>query len=244
MSLLGSGSAEVFYLDNLEKGIKEYVVDKDRKKALEADMAEYTEIKKDFDKKRKAHLKELVKKNSDRNTSKEWYEDFYKKRMDERRELQSFSIDKRLDLQQKIHVNEWEDIIISSKVAYGKAYEKAEKKAAKKGEEDLFEDLNETIEETITDVEKKTAALEAVADFKSAAIEITQGYQKINIEDSEFLRDRNATRAQMQKVCDDLNALRVEMHNSYMTLINSMKENTNSDQWAPVSKELNKLIKP
>lgn len=244
MSLFGGGSTEVFYLDNLEKGIKEYVVDKDRRKALNADMAEYTEIRKDFDKKRKAHLKELVKKNSDKNTPMEWYEDFYKKRMEERKELQSFYIDKRMNLQQKIEVNEWADIISSSESVYGKAYEKAEKKAAKKGEADLFEEMNETIEETITDTEKKTAALQAVEDFKSAAIEITQGYQKINVKDSEFLRDRNATREQMQKVSDDLNALRAEMLNSYMNLINSMKDNTNSDQWVPLSKELNKLLKP
>ena len=83
MSLQGNGSAEVFYLDNLEKGIKEHVADKDRKKTLEADMAEYNEIRKDFDKRRKAHLEELVKKNFKKSTPKEWYQEFYKKRMEE-----------------------------------------------------------------------------------------------------------------------------------------------------------------
>ena len=244
MSLLGGGSTEVFYLDNLEKGIKEHVVDKDRRKALEADMAEYTEIRKDFDKKRKAHLKELVKKNSEKSTPNEWYQDFYKKRMEERKELQSFYIDKRMDLQQKIQPNEWADIIVDSESVYGKAYEKADKKAAKKGEVDLFAEMNQTIEETIPDIKKKTAAQEAVQEFKAAAIEITQGYQKINVQDSEFLKNRNATREQMQKMSDKLNELRTKMHNSYIALIISMKENTNNEEWAPISKELNKLLKP
>ncbi len=34
MVLLGGGSTEVFYVDNLEKGVKKYVDDKDTKKEI------------------------------------------------------------------------------------------------------------------------------------------------------------------------------------------------------------------
>jgi hypothetical protein len=83
--------------------------------------------------------------------------------------------------------------------------------------------------------------LESLKDFKKTSEEIVEAYENINVNESAFLADKNATRDQMQKASEGLNLLREKMYDSYVGLINNMKKNTTDEEWTPISKEFNKL---
>ena len=50
--LFGSGAFEVFFLPNFEKGVKEYVIEKERQKEITSDLKQVKGISKEYYKKR------------------------------------------------------------------------------------------------------------------------------------------------------------------------------------------------
>jgi len=102
MSIFLGGSVDVFYIDKIQEGVNKNVKDKTRKKELKAAFADYTDASKKFNKERKSEFKILKNKNLNQNTSVEWYEDYFKARMEERKELQELFIKERIKLQDMI----------------------------------------------------------------------------------------------------------------------------------------------
>ena len=109
--LFGTGSLDVFYIDKIEQGVNKEVEDKERKKKIKVTLKEYSNTAKKFDKCRKKQIEELKKKNLNKTTSKDWYQDFFAMRMEERKKLQEQFIDQRMMLQNNIMEEEWQKIM-------------------------------------------------------------------------------------------------------------------------------------
>lgn len=242
MSMFGMGSVEVFYLDKLEEGIKKEIVDKDRRQELQDELKEYSKTSKEFRKVLKGDLKELRQKNLDRNTTMEWYETFYDSRMKERLELQETFIEKRISLQEKITEEEWDAIIKRSLSESEKLKEKEHKKKMKKKDKNAFRVQEKAIIDNVEDQQRRLKLLEALGIFEDLFEEIHDSYDRINVEDSQFLSDKNASVQEMQTLAGLLNVQRTMLYEGNILFLQTMHELANEDEWKPIMKAYNKLL--
>ena len=241
--MLGFGSEDVFYLDKIDKGVKKYVTDKDRKKELQVELKTYSKAVEQFGKITKSHLKELKKKNIDNNTSKQWYVDFFGQRMEERRELQALFITERFNLQQKITDDEWAEIMKMATDEASKVEAKEQKKEMKQKDKNFFESQEKVMNEEILDQDKRSKVLEALKVYEEKYDETHNTYEHINANETDFLTDKNATKEDMQKFADALNKLNIKMYQAYLDFFMILKENTNDEEWASIIKVFNKEVK-
>ena len=242
MMLFGAGSVEVFYLDKIELGVNKQITDKDRKKELQAELEEYKKAAKVFYKKRKGLLKELKKQNLDNNTSPQWYQDFFNSRMIERKKQEALYIDQRILLQQKITADEWANIMKIAQDEASKLAEKEQKKERKKNDDNIFRNLEKAVNEEISDETKRARVLAKLLEYEKEYNAIVADYDAINIQEVDFLEDRNASKEQMHKLADALNKQRTKMYDGYMDFIMTMNKNTTEEEWKPIIKEFNKVL--
>ena len=222
--------------------IEKTITDKERKKEFKGGLKDYEKVIREFNKNRKHHFKELKKNNLNKATSKEWYEDFFVIRLEERKELQTHFMDQRISFQNSIKTDEWNEIMKIATDEATKLAEKEQREEMKKKDKDFLEKLDKTILESIVNESELSSLSIALKDFKNVYNDIAIAYDNINVIESEFLTDKNATREQMQKVVDDLNKQRVRMYQAYMEFVVLAKENTNTEEWELIAKELNKAL--
>ena len=129
--LFGGGTFETFFIDDLRKGVKEYVVDDERKDEILDDLKRSKKMIKSFNKERKAQFKEFKKLNSSRATGSDGLTAFFEKSMTTRGEYQHHLIDERLTVSAQITPDEWAAIIENSGHATDKRMQKAQKKLDK-----------------------------------------------------------------------------------------------------------------
>ena len=111
-TVLFFGSAqEYFFIEKLEKGVKKYVIEKDRSKEILVDLKETKSMIKAFNKNRKGKLSEFLSMNLDCDIQRGAMNSFFKKRVDERLVFQQSMIEKRLLVTSKLEKSEWEEII-------------------------------------------------------------------------------------------------------------------------------------
>ena len=242
LTLFAGGTIDVFYIDKIEVGIEKIITDKERKKEFKGGLKDYEKVLREFNKNRKHHLKELKKNNLNKATSKQWYEDFFVIRLEERKELQTHFMDQRISFQNSIKTDEWNEIMKIATDEATKLAEKEQREEMKKKDKDFHEKLDKTILESIVNESELSSLSIALKDFKNVYNDIAIAYDNINVIESEFLTDKNATREQMQKVVDDLNKQRVRMYQAYMEFVVLTKENTNTEEWEFIAKELNKAL--
>ena len=242
MSLFGGGSLDVFYIDKIEQGIKKEVDDKDRKKDLQSDLKAYTKSVKEFNKVLKNQLKDLKKKNLDRSTTEEWYAEFYESRMQERIKLQKTFIEQRISLQEKITDDEWNAIMKRASDETTKLAEKEERKEMKKKDKNAFRVQEKTIVDHIADKDRRMTLLEALSVYEVLYDQIHEAYESINVNESVFLANKNATKTEMLVLAGILNEQRVKLYVGNTIFIMAMQEYATDSEWTPIMKAYNKLL--
>ena len=242
MMIFGGGSLDVFYIDKIEQSIKKEVTDKERKKDLLNDLKEYNKTVKGFKKEMKSQLKELKKKNLEITTTETWYREFYDSRMKARIELQKTFIEQRLILQNKIAQDEWDAIMNRAKDATAKLAEKERKDEMKKKYNNAFKDQENAIINSVGDQNRRKALLDALFVFKQLYIQIDEAYDSINVNESEFLTDKNATEEEMIKLASLLNEQRVKLFAGNTLFLKTMHSYTSEEEWKPIMKAYNKLL--
>lgn len=245
MLLFGSAQIESFYIIDLDKGIKKYVTTIPRRQDAEAIVSVYASTYKEFNREHQKQFKELLQKNTDYNTPEQWYQDFFKKTLDDRKKLQSSFISGRLRLQEIINQEEWDKILEMTTANLEKLVEKnkkkKEKKEGKKKGNDPYMRISNTIKETIPPGEKQTGSLEALANFKEKYKMIGNSYENLNSNEAKVLGDRQATREDLQEICNSLNKLRRSLIDSYVELLFNLKDNATEQEWSIIVKDLNKF---
>ena len=242
MSLFFGGSLDVFYIDKIEQGVNKEVVDKDRKKDLKSDLKVYSKSVKEFNKVRKNQLKDLRKKNLDRSTTGEWYADFYAARLQERIKHQKTFIDQRIVLQQKITDDEWDAIMKRASDEVTKQAEKEQRKEMKKMDKNLFRDQEKAIVDNIAEQDSRMILLEALGVFEALYDQIHESYDNINVNESVFLADKDASEEEMLFLSELLNEQRVALFESYTIFLIAMHAVATDEEWTPIIKAFNKLL--
>ena len=242
MTLFGGGSVDVFYIDKLEPGVNKFVENKIRQKKLKVELKEYKKAVHQFNKWHKKRIKELKIRNLDKNTTKKWYEEFFAMGVVEIEQLQEKFMHQRIFLQENIKQDEWDKIMNMASDVTAKSEEKDNKKKKKENDKDLFENLKTSINVQFVDEDKLVKSMMALNLFEQMYYEINDAYENININETDFLKDKNATKAQMIKLTGILNDKRAQMYKAYTDFVVVLKENTNDEEWEVLIKKLNKTL--
>jgi hypothetical protein len=242
MMLFGGGSLDVFYIDKIEEGIKKEVVDKDRKKELQGGLQEYTKTIKEFNKVRKNQIKDLKKKNLDRSTSEEWYIEFYESRLQERIDLQKTFIRQRITLQKKINDEEWDAIMKTASDQTTKLAEKEQRNDGKKKDENAFRVQERAIVDNVADQERRMIILKALAIYEALYNQIHDSYETVNVNESLFLAEKDASKEKMLILAGILNDQRVSLYKGFTVFLIVMQNNATDEEWKPIMSAFNKML--
>lgn len=236
--LFFGGAQEYFFIEKLEKGVKKYVVDKDRSKDILADLKLTKSMIKTFNKKRKAELSEFHSMNLDRSISRVVFVDYFEDRIEERLIFQEKMIEKRLLVVSKIEDGEWKEIINLSDAFVQKKMAKVEKKGVK----DPFEAVIKTIKSNIADHNNQAKVISIVQEFKEEYMDLLNEVNAVNTIESELLRNKKTSAAEFRKLANDMNQLREKAYLRLIDLHFDLKEITSESEWNKIMKSVNKVI--
>ncbi|MBE9549132.1 MAG: hypothetical protein IMF09_06945 [Proteobacteria bacterium] len=126
--LFGGGTFDLNFIDDMKKGVKEYVIDAERQKDILIDVKSTKKLITDFNKGRKSQFKTFKKLNANRETSRDNFSDFFTILEQEREQYYADLATARVGLAGKIMADEWQDIMKQSAEAVEQRQQKAQKK--------------------------------------------------------------------------------------------------------------------
>jgi len=129
--LFGSGSFELFFIHDFEKGVKEIVLDKERKSEILSDIKEVKSVAKEYEKLRSDEFKEFKELNASRTACADDFMKFFSEVQNQRVAHQSTISVYRIKINKKLEQSEWNAILEFSKKSVEKELAAAEKKSEK-----------------------------------------------------------------------------------------------------------------
>ncbi len=238
-----SGSyIDSFYINKIENGVKEYVLDEDRKAELKKVFSSYDATMSAFNKKEKLNLDELKKKNLDKKTPSVWYDNQMEVLLVERKTLQSVVINLRLQMGTLINDDEWGQIMELA----DKDSEEDRAKEVKLVEESKNEyiKLEQHIEITIEEKLNRIFVLDALDVYKVQELDRIRAYQRVNTsqETSLVLREKDVSKEELEALAKRLIDYRKNNYLSYIDFISLLAENTTSEEYTSIMKKFNKSL--
>ena len=238
-SVLFFGSAaDYYFVDNLEKGVKEYVEDKAVRKEILTDLKDVEVLAKSFNKKRKGELKQLKEMNLNYEAKASDFNSFYDHLAEERRDFQSAVIDVRIKVLSKISDIEWEKIIALS----NKTVENAKRKSAKKKEKDNFAKLEQSILTNLQEQKTQEKALASFNNLKNTFQNLEGELSQINTMQNTAITNKHLTKQELLKESEDLNKLRTTAFKALQQFHFEIKSVSDEANFVKIMKELNKLL--
>lgn len=236
--LLFGGAGEIFYVDNLEKGIKKYVLEKDRKKEILADIKNTKTIFKDFEKERRQDFKNFLNLYTEKNTSNEQLDSLSKNLVTKRTNFQAKIIDQRILIFNKIKAEEWNNIIETSVTVTDKRIAKVEKKALKG--KDHFTKTKTQIKSLISNSEKKNNLLNGLEEVTKSIKKLESILLSSNSSQNKILADKSSGRTQLLEIVSEDNMNRKPVYESIINFHKNAKDNCSDLEWDKIMKSFTK----
>ena len=237
--LFFGGPSEIFYVDKLEKGVKKYVIEKERKKEILADIKYTKTLFKDFEKERKKEFKHFMDLYTDKNTSAENFDTFFDNLQNGRIEFQDKIIDQRLLIFAKLKQEEWDQIVETSETVTEKRLAKIEKKEAK-GKKELFAKTKAQIETTITSTEIKTKLLNGLESVQNSTMELESFLLSVNSTQNKILADKNSGKEQLIEIIAEDNEFRKSLIESLVSFHKLAADHCSNQEWDIIIKTFSK----
>ncbi|QTN37875.1 hypothetical protein HZ996_01550 [Cryomorphaceae bacterium] len=236
--LFFGGSQEYFLVEKLEKGVKEYVIEKDRKKEILSDLDITVKTIKVFNKNREKTLREYHDLNASYSSTKADFDTFLQSLKEERVAFQKDILEQRVMVVAKITPEEWSNIIEYSSEKTEKRLEKENKKK----EKDAFSKIKQKIDSEISDDEKRNSALQALEQIQLKFNELGDTYASLNALENNLVKDQNTTLEEGEKLGAQLNELRTEMHFAVVSFHFAIKDLSDESTFERIMKTVNKVI--
>jgi len=238
--LFFGGGGEVFYVDKLEKGIKKYVVEKERKKEILGDLKNTKTLFKDFEKERDKDFKQFLNLYGDMGTTREGLDSFFSELQQNRKDFQNTIIDQRLLIFAKIESLEWNQILESSETAAEKRIEKLKKKEGK-GKEG-FVKTKAQIERSEISMDQKASLIEALEDIEGLAKDLESSLLSINSSHNSILADKDSGKEQLKQIIEEDDTQRKPLLKSLIDFHSLARENCPDTEGEKIIKAFTKEI--
>jgi len=243
--LFGSGSFELFFVHDFEKGVKEIVLDKDRKKEILSDIKEVKSVAKEYEKLRKAEFKEFKELNNSRTASADDFMKFFTEIQTQRVAHQSSISDFRVEINKKLEQSEWDSILAFSTKSIEEEIAKAQKKSEKKKDkpkEKPFENTRETLTEVITDSEKEKNIIVQLDELVNDMDKLQKDVNGMFADHKDIFSQKDASKSDLQTLSKSVNNIRKEFYDELTSFHFALKENTNDEEWNTIIKTFNKEL--
>jgi hypothetical protein len=241
--LLFGGPEEMFLMGTLEKGIKKEITDKDRQKEIKSIISVYEKSVKGYKKTRKSQKKELAALYNSKNASVDDFSSLYDEMILTLQNLQTKTIDSRIQSLEMITDEEWENMVQMEKDRLIKEETKASKSKKKVKEPKPFLNLEEVIKSLNLDTQNEQESLQQLEKVKKSYDDLVHTVQDSRNKFSQIIRDRNSSRAELESVANWNNEIKKDAYFNLVDLYKKLSENVPDENWAKVAKEFGKIIK-
>ena len=225
--ILFSGGYEIFFAENVEKGIKEYVLEKDRRKELLDMTKEIKNGAKAYNKERKANFKDFEDLYTNYNSDEAKLQAFFDNLTEIQKAYQGDFIEKRIQITDKITDEEWKLIVQSSEEAYQKKLDKLAKKKSKT--KDPFEKTRKKISE-VPDAQSQAPLLEQLDSFSERISEFEKSMKDVNVFENELLVQKTNSKQELLTLYDDMNEIRQKAFGHLIGFHESVRSNVSEEQ--------------
>lgn len=225
--ILFSGGYEIFFAENIEKGIKEYVLEKDRRKELLDMTKEIKNGAKAYNKERKANYKDFEDLYTNYNSNEAELEAFFDDLTEIQLKYQDNFVDKRIQITEKITNEEWGNIVTISEEAYQKKLDKQAKKKSKT--KDPFEKTRKKISE-VPDSQSQAQLLQQLDSFTEKISEFEKSMKEVNVFENELLVQKTNSKQDLLTLYDDMNEIRQKAFGHVIGFHQSVRSNVNEEQ--------------
>lgn len=233
-TLFFGGPGEIFYVDNLEKGIKKSILDKERKKEILADFKITKGIIKNYEKQRKKDFKAFNEIYARKATTKNQLDSFFDSIQDTRSTYQNKIIDQRILIFDKIEDQEWSEIIESSVTSAEKRIQKFEKKALKNN--DGFGKTKASIKSTISDSVKADSILKGIENIEVTLKELEKALLSINASDNKILANKHSDKKALLDIVKNDSEKRLPFMNAVIDFHQNLKNNSLDSEFDQIIK--------
>lgn len=235
LTLLFGGSVELFFINNFDKGVKEYVIEKDRQKEILADLKTSKKLISNYNKGREKQYKLFKKLNVSHETTNEDLVDLFNDLHKERLTHQEIMIDKRLSVIGKIKADEWDSIMVFSKISFDKKIEKEQKKLEKneaKGKETkVFEKTRKAIINNVSDLGKQQVLTTGLSSMINTFEELAGEAKSYYVNENDIIIRKDVTKDDLEQLAGEMNDLRSLIYDQLIEFHFLVKENTNITEW-------------
>jgi hypothetical protein len=235
------GPVNYFPIEDIDKGIKKYVLDKERKKELLSEIKDIKKSIKGIYKTQNGLLKELKKLNANRNAYVSDYKALKEKLMENVVNIQDKKIDSRLRLISLIEDDEWEQMMDFSLENEQKRKAKEQKKGDKGKAEDPFASFEKAIRKHISDPAHGDEVLKDLIEYKSDYLALKEKVAERNVIDTPILKRKNSTREDLKSIVKEVNKLRDAAFDEMVEFHFKLKDDTTEEEWEKVIKAFNRL---
>ena len=242
---LAGGPEEIFMTPDLKKQIKTHVEDKERQGIILDEIKVVKKENKAFGRLRKYHLKKIKKASMIRETTLGQLLVLYQSYFDDRISLQNSFVDHRINIQNLLDDEEWRHLIEDAVLPSDKLRKKTDKKENKVDEqaEKFLNKLKKVVEDNISEPERRKQIVAALSDFSEILYDFIDEGKRMNFEDSELVRNKNASREELKNFYKRHNNLRMHGTVEFFKIREVARENTNDKEWKAIMKSLAGIIK-
>lgn len=241
--LFFGGVNDYFLVADLEKGVKEYVIEKDRQKEILADISLGKGKIKKVRAMRKESMKELKTVNASRAATREDFLEIHDDLITYITNEQSVLITFRQNAIAKITDDEWTQIIELSTQDVEANKDKLQSEIDKGKLKDPFDEIEASIIKSISDPAKKEKALDAMMKFKDSFTVFSQKMSEKNVIDHPLLTDKYASTEDLLELAEFVNTLRTNTYEAMTEFHFELLEVTSEKEWESIIKAFNKIFK-
>ena len=153
-------------------------------------------------------------------------------------------IDKRLSVIKKIKADEWDSIMVFSKISLDKQIEKEQKKLEKnkaKGKEiKVFEKTRKAIINNVSELGKQQVLTTGLNNMVNTFEELANETERNYVNENDILIRKDATKDELKQLAGEMNDLRRLIFDQLIEFHLLIKENTNITEWEKIMKAFNK----
>ena len=242
--MFGGGVLDAFYIDKLDKGVKQYVVDTERKKEIRAALKVSKKQIKQFNKQRKEQFKNFREMFREQSTVHKDFTDIFETMQQERKVHEDKVVNDRIAIVAKIEPQEWKGIIELSDAAVEKRQAKAQEKVAKneaKGRQG-FDKTRKCIVKVVEDSEKQKVIVTGLDNMMEQISALDDKIKAINSRENELLVRQDSTVQEIQKIVRNLDQFRKISYEHLLEFRQVILDNTSDLEWKKLAKTFSKEL--
>ena len=242
--ITGGGSNEIFLIPEVEKYLKEIIIEEDRQEEvfLFFDMAK--EDAKEFNKEYQTHRKELKKTLDNRSASREEISIIFSNAFEDRNKYQARMIDRNLAVRSLITVEEFDSLMHIALISNEKEQEKLNKSHEKNIQkmQKILVDIRESIRKNIGDQSNNERLVNHFDQLEKSFIEYLENLRDLNFNEQKKFREKDISKSELNSIFKELDIGRVKFSEHFMDFRFEIVERGNDKEWKKISKQLNKLF--